>query len=341
MNLGCVEPQKKPCWNCGHPVGQEDVICENCGMGLLIEDDKTEETTIDELDALIEGKNDLSLGSLNEELDSLLTEEDDLDLNDFLIETPDENNTTQITDHPTTAESSQDFTVTEKSLPQMLEKISEVSEAEPQEDQDVFVAHPEPSFTMPAIPSFEEIETETETEPESSMVEVVAHPINGKRIFLSTFGQFVYWYFVFLLIGVLTVDITDPNVLIPDIPILYNLGFDVIRISEHLYFGVGLFLPMGWFFRYKLNQWGVNPSVGKGITFLVLQLLVHSLFTYGLLLLNPGVIFSLYIIAAWFVHLISLFIGGMLTYFMGYKFLFKVIYETTPASKLQDLESVS
>ncbi|RMG32542.1 MAG: zinc ribbon domain-containing protein [Methanobacteriota archaeon] len=336
--------EKKPCWNCGHSVGENDVVCENCGMGLLIEEETKEETTIDELDALLEDVDDISIGSFDEELDSILEETtEDFDIDVLLSDDSDtlEPETPPTTQHHEPQES-QEFRVEDRNLPDMLENISKVKE-ESLEADEVFVAEPQTStISVPEIPSFEDFQEKEEVvEVEQELVVPKKKSGRNLRILVSLFSQYVYWSFIFILLGVLSIDLNDPNVVIPDILPLYNLGFDVITLSPHLYFGVGVFFPMGWFFRYKLKQWNSSPSILKGLLFLIGQFVFHSIFIFALLLLNPGVVFSLYLLASWFSMLVSIFVGGLLTFFFGYRFFFEQIYEMTPASRLEELEAVS
>ncbi len=336
--------EKKPCWNCGQPVGEDDVVCENCGMGLLIEEETKETSALDELDALLDGADDLSIESIDQELDSILEEtEEDFDIEEFLIETPSETENVeedQGQQIPETAET-QEFRVVERNLPEMLENISNVKE-EQMEESEVFVAEPErPAISIPEIPTFDDFQELEVQEVTVEHEKVRSETGRTRKILVSLLSQYFYWSFVFILLGVLSIDLNDPNVVIPDILPLYRLGFNVVTVSPHLYFGVGVFYPMGWFFRYKLKQWNSTATVGKGLLFLIGQIIFHSILIYALLLLNPGVVFSLYLIASWFSMIVSIFVGGLLTFFFGYRFLFDPIYELTPASNLEELEAVS
>ncbi len=332
------------CWNCGHHNLEGEIVCENCGMGLQIDEDMTEvessETTsvesqeeetfatLDELDSLLDDTEDVSLGTLGDELDALLEEDDEeLDIDSILKES----SVPEIPQIVETKELTDEKATTSPAVP----AITDVSPSE-----DVFVAEPE-NLQMPAIPTFDDFAIEKEEEIEQELSPVyVSKASTSTRKFLSLMGQYFYWFFVYLLIGILSIDLQDPNVLVQDIPKAINENFFVIRLSKHLFLGVFVFLPMGWFFSYKLKQWNVTRKAVYGFLFIIGQFFVFSILTLGLLLLNPGVVFSLYLIMGWADFWISFLLGGVLMFFAGYNVLFDPIYKISPMHELEELESL-
>ncbi|OLS21404.1 MAG: hypothetical protein HeimC2_33700, partial [Candidatus Heimdallarchaeota archaeon LC_2] len=158
--------------------------------------------------------------------------------------------------------------------------------------------------------------------------------------------QLTYWSIVFVIISFASLTITNSNFTLDE------FGSEDYTIGTELFlFGWFSFIAMGWFYRYKLNQYSVKDSIFYGLLYLVLQFLYLGIVTIiFFLVINPDAnlatitesdtsittIMTTYVYFSFLGFLVSGLTLGFVLFFVGYKFYFDQIYEITPASKLSN-----
>ena len=339
----------KLCWNCNEAIEEDAIVCLNCGMGQDVPQDVSS-SPLDELDALLEDTANEPITEIEADLDELLQDDelsiddildseledsiDDLNLSDSLDS--EEIDTTSLSspevpdfDTLSTSVELPDFDTLEEPSSSTLEEI-------PLEDPSTDVVafkKPKSSEIVYDLPQFPELEQPLKEETIAEEVEITSVPIKKNRIFLSIMGQYLYWFFIFLTTAVVAVDLIDPNV-----PIV-SLQRSQLEINHLFFLGAAFYLPFGWFFGYKLEQWQFERNWQFATVYIIGFFLCSTLIRSILLAISSSELFSLYILYGWYLTWSSLFFGGLLFFLLGYRFLYEAIENLSPHLRIRDILS--
>ena len=203
------------------------------------------------------------------------------------------------------------------------------------------------TFTIPSFDSeiISQKEPEVEEKQElTGMVDLHNLPIHS---LIWLFGsQYLYWFFVFFIINVASFKVLEPTLLIENLiptmikPAVSPLGeqiykFNTIQLSPVLFiFGWLSYLPMGWFFKFKLEQYNVHHKWYHVFTFLVGFLLFSVVPAIAIPSFTGSIISNLYFLLIPIEIVVTFFTLGIGTFYLGYSFLYQSIYSYTPMSKL-------
>ena len=332
------------CSNCHKRVKATETICPECGMGL-------EPLKKDLLDFSDLGEEEDS-GDISIDTDDLLNfdslDEEDVDLDESELSAP-----SLPTMDTSPAVPAMDAS---PAVPSMDTSPTVPSMDSPQVDEPKMPSFSETTTDTFTIPSFDS-EITSQQEPEvkdeqevTDLIDLHNLPI---RSLIWLFGsQYVYWFFVFFIINVASFKVLEPTLLIENLiptmikPAVSPLGeqiyeFNTIQLSPVLFiFGWLSYLPMGWFFKFKLEQYNVHHKWYHVFTFLAGFLLFSVVPAIIIPSFTGSIISRLYFLLIPIEILITFFTLGIGTFYLGYSFLYQSIYSYTPISKipLQNLE---
>ena len=147
--------------------------------------------------------------------------------------------------------------------------------------------------------------------------------------------QWLYWSFVFLVISFVSLEIIDPNINLDEAK---SFQFEVS--PEVFIFSWISFVPMGFFYAFKLRKHKITPKAQYGIIFITgqfISLIIISrillIFINGKIEFNPyDNILSFYILFSQYLFLISFLTSGFLLFYVSYNLYWKEIYNLTPLS---------
>ncbi len=336
------------CWACNEVAPKTAEICPNCDMPLK---ESTEE--IDDIDSLLDDLSKKSTTTIEPDI-----QDDDIpvipDFSDELPDIPDFDSEPAIPEFRDELPDIPDFdseTLSDNNLDLDID-VSEtiISEQIEEPPESVKIDEKVIEEAFPDIPTFEDEDKDIEDEKEKVISEI------GEKISLKSLStkqklrifvpQLTYWSIVFIIISFASLTVTNSNFTLEEFtPDYYEIG------AELFLFGWISFIPMGWFYRYKLNQYEVKDSMIYGFLYIILQLVYLGIMTIiFFLLVNPDAqistlsdtdtaittIMSTYVYFSFLSFLISGLTFGFFLFFVGYKFYYRHIYEITPASKLSN-----
>ncbi|MHA2248827.1 MAG: zinc ribbon domain-containing protein [Candidatus Kariarchaeaceae archaeon] len=306
------------CWACGEKIAASSKSCPECGMPL-------EEASIDtdDLDSFLDETADTTK---DDDFPSLPEIDDDSDMpsmpdisgDEDFPSMPEIGDDTSIIDEVSSMESS----VVETMEPDVeLSKVMEPPE-KVLEDED-----------MPSMPDFDDVkfdEDEIEEEVVTHAERVSLSSLSIKQISRLYLTQWTYWTMVFIVIAFASIEVLDPNF---DPDAINSSQFDIL--PESFLMAWLSFLPMGWFFGYKLRQQNIIPKllysvyfiIGQAIWLLVIVFLTQSLF-------DPNYIMTTYLGITIYNFLIGFLTAGFLIYYASYSLYWNKIFELTPISDL-------
>ncbi|MHA2503199.1 MAG: hypothetical protein ACXAE3_10030 [Candidatus Kariarchaeaceae archaeon] len=218
----------------------------------------------------------------------------------------------------------------------MLAEMDELmSEPEPVPGDDFDFALPDMDGISNLGDEVEELDEIVVTETYSKLVQ-----IGWKRLLLFVGGHNFYWALVFILTFIATFEIVEQN-----------FAFNSLTAEDYRLNPVGFwmawitFLVSGWFTAYKLRQYGVTPRFYHAIGQLLAQFgIVYLLSRISLLFYNPDFLNgnyepSNYLISTYLIFLPTFYLmmfatGGIVMYILGYKFMWRAIFNLSPQSKL-------
>lgn len=344
------------CWACDKSIPKSSLVCPFCDMPTADSSDEVED-----IDSLL---NDLSTqtSKIDDTLPNIPTFGDEtpaaestngdmpsipefnLDINEEEVTVDDE--TPSVPSFDESMPTIPDF----DSESVENDSIIDTSDTEIISDE---ISQPEiPDFgddEFPSIPTFDDDES-ISMEDEVAQSELVDGEVRDLsnlstkqklRIFLP---QLTYWSLVFVIISFAGVKVDNSNFDLDT----FNPEYYSVK-AELFLFGWLAFLPMGWFYRYKLNQYNVKESMFYGLLYLFLQLLYLSVVSLILfLIVNPDAqltsisdtntsvtaIMTTYVYFSWLGFVITGLTLGFLLFFVGYRFYFNQIYKTTPLSEI-------
>ncbi|MCE7736632.1 MAG: hypothetical protein GPJ54_17245 [Candidatus Heimdallarchaeota archaeon] len=332
------------CWACDKSIPKSSLVCPFCDMPMTDSSDE-----VDDIDSL---------------LDDLSSKSSDID--DSLPDIPTFGEETQVTessdeDMPAipefNLESTEEILETDQERPTIpsfddeMPTIPDFDSELDDNDQTIDVVSSEvisDEISEPKIPDFEDDTTSLDD------IEETIELLKGESINLSNLStkqklrifipQLTYWSLVFIIISMAGVKVDNSNF---DFD---TLNQDYYSIKAELFlFGWISFLPMGWFYRYKLNQFNVKESLSYGFLYLIVQFLFLSIVSLILFLfINPDAqlaslsdtdtsvtaIMTTYVYFSWLGFVITGLTLGFLLFFVGYRFYFDQIYKTTPLSEI-------
>lgn len=327
------------CWACNEIVPKTADICPNCDMPLK---ESTDE--IEDIDSLLDDlsiKTEKTSESDKQDFDMPIIPE----FNEEMPDIPDFASETLVDEDP-------DIDVAESLISEQIEEKLELIIEEEEIEKPVSFKIDEKVIEegFPDLPSFEDDEKHIEDEKEKVISEIgdkiSLKSLSTKQMMRIFIPQLTYWSFVFIIISFASITVTNSNFTLNEFtPVDYEIR------AELFLFGWVSFIPMGWFYRYKLNQYEVKDSINYGFLYLILQLVYLGIVTIiFFLIVNPEAqiatisdtdtaittIMSTYAYFSFLGFLISGLTFGFFLFFVGYKFYFKQIYGITPASKLSN-----
>ena len=148
----------------------------------------------------------------------------------------------------------------------------------------------------------------------------------------SLFTQLFYWTIIFVVLAFFSIEIINPQF---NVDFLLSDDF-TINPTGFLY-GWMSFLAMGWFNSYKLRQLSIQPKLYKGLIFVLLNyvfILIVTIIIKSIFLTNyVDMVLIMYFNQSSNIFLSIFLTGGWLSYYAGYQYLWKSIYNVTPISK--------
>lgn len=344
------------CWACDKSIPKSSLVCPFCDMPTADSSDE-----VGDIDSLL---NDLS--AKTSEIDEALpdiptfgedipvtesTDDDMPSIPEFNLDTNEEQLTIE-DKTPSIPSFDESMPVIPDFDSELFDNNSIIDASESKIGSDE-ISQPEiPDFgddEFPSIPTFDGEET-IPTEDDVESLELIDGEVRNlsnlstKQILRIFIPQLTYWSFVFVIISIAGVKIDNSNF------DLDTFNPNHYRIKAELFlFGWLTFLPMGWFYRFKLNQYNVKESMLYGILYLFLQLLYLSILSLILfLIVNPDAqltsitetntsvtaIMTTYVYFSWLGFVITGLTLGFLLFFVGYRFYFNQIYKITPLSEI-------
>ena len=148
----------------------------------------------------------------------------------------------------------------------------------------------------------------------------------------SLFTQLFYWTIIFVVLAIFSIEIINPQF---NVDFLLSDDFTINPIG--FLYGWISFLAMGWFNSYKLRQLSIQPKLYMGLIFvlsnyvfiLIVSNIIESIFLTNLI----DMVFIMYFNQSSNIFLSTFLTGGWLSYYAGYQYLWKSIYNVTPISK--------
>ena len=148
----------------------------------------------------------------------------------------------------------------------------------------------------------------------------------------SLFTQLFYWTIIFVVLAFFSIEIINPQF---NVDFLLSDDFTINPIG--FLYGWISFLAMGWFNSYKLRQLSIQPKLYMGLIFvlsnyvfiLIVSNIIESIFLTNLI----DMVFIMYFNQSSNIFLSTFLTGGWLSYYAGYQYLWKSIYNVTPISK--------
>jgi len=148
----------------------------------------------------------------------------------------------------------------------------------------------------------------------------------------SLFTQLFYWTIIFVVLAIFSIEIINPQF---NVDFLLSDDFTINPIG--FVFGWMSFLAMGWFNSYKLRKLSIEPKLYMGLIFVLLNyvfILIVSNIIEAIFLTNLiDMVLIMYFKQSSNIFLSTFLTGGWLSYYAGYQYLWKSIYNVTPISK--------
>ena len=148
----------------------------------------------------------------------------------------------------------------------------------------------------------------------------------------SLFTQLFYWTVIFVVLAFFSIEIINPQF---NVDFLLSDDFTINPIG--FLYGWMSFLAMGWFNSYKLRQLSIQPKFYMGLIFVLLNyvfILIVSNIIESIFLTNLiDMVLIMYFNQSSNIFLSTFLTGGWLSYYAGYQYLWKSIYNVTPISK--------
>ncbi len=316
-----------------------------------LEDDSADDSDLDTLS----GEDLLDFDSLDEE---------DVTLDESELDVPESPVVPQM-DSPAVPS----FDEGSPAIPQMdspaVPSFDEGSPTVPQMDSPSVPSFDESSPSVPSfesstqeiqIPSFDEEFKSEERTMEEERTEAIdrvdLHKLGVKKNIWLFVAQYTYWFFIFFIINVASIKVLVPTVRLDNLiqtmitPTTSSLGeqiyeFSAIQISPVFFlFSWMSYIPMGWFYRYKLEQYKVAKKWYHPLGFLLGFIFFSVGPAIAVLSITDSIIPILYFFLIPGEIFITLFTMGIGTFYLGYLVLYDYFYEMTPISKLphQNLE---
>jgi hypothetical protein len=345
---------KSTCWACGADIDSQVTECPKCGMPL--EDKQVDSQEIDSfLDETVET---MDLPS-DMDLPELPTDDDIASESDFTLpEMPSEEISEEQTDPsspemPEIGESVDEFDMKSEVVSPLDDEPTQIT---PVETPDVEQVTDDAISEMPTIPDidFDDIIDETleEEELDVTLPQLELSALTKKEIARLFLPQLTYWTLVFFIISFISYKIIDPNLRLGSDFSVTSAQFKIY--PEAFLFAWISFLPMGWFFGYRLRLMEIKPKFQYAILFLFSLLLFQLILVVIILFyLNPNLqisgalelsnfdpfhyILSSFIIFTIYNYLVTAFTAGIVIFYASYKSYWSNIYELTPLSDIKTM----
>ncbi|MHA2169069.1 MAG: zinc ribbon domain-containing protein [Candidatus Kariarchaeaceae archaeon] len=328
---------KSTCWACGADIDSQVTECPKCGMP--IENKQVDSQDIDSF--------------LDEAVDSM-----DLPSDMELPELPSDEVTEEETDlsypeMPEIGESLDEVDIKSDIVSPISEEPTQITPVEIPEVEEVT---DDAISDMPTIPDMDFDDFVDETLEEEELVvelpQLELSALSKKEIAKLFVPQLIYWSIVFFIISFISYEIIDPNLTLGSDSSVTSDQFEIH--PEAFLFAWVSFLPMGWFFGYKLRLMGIKPKIQYAILFLFSLLLFQLIIVVILLFyLNPNLqingslelsnfsqfnyILSSFMIFTIYNYLVTAFTAGIVIFYSSYKSYWSNIYELTPLSDIKSM----
>ncbi|MHA2032408.1 MAG: hypothetical protein ACW99Q_23790, partial [Candidatus Kariarchaeaceae archaeon] len=250
------------CWACEATIPKSVQVCPNCDMPMS---ESSED--VEDIDSLL---NDLATEKSTEEFEMP-------DLPEFTMDSDTSLDQDSTIDEELPIIPSFDETLTESISDDELPIIPDFDDSTPtipdfEQDDDLIQDELEPltpelveDEELPIIPSFDDMDIRIEEDEDVKVDVVISDEVSLSdlsmkqlsRIFLP---QLTYWTLVFIIISLSGVSVNNSNF---DLDVINSNHYSLN--AELFLFGWIAFLPMGWFYRYKLNQYNVKDSTLYGV----------------------------------------------------------------------------